>query len=154
ILDHVSGARARAERGELRFGTIDSWLIWKLTKGRVHATDVTNASRTMLLNLKTLAWDDEMLALFGVPRAMLPAVRDSAGPFGETDVLGTPIPILGNAGDQQAAAFGQACFGPGDVKSTYGTGCFALVNTGRTVPRSTNRLLATSAYRVGDDTAY
>jgi glycerol kinase len=154
ILDHVPGARARAEKGELLFGTIDSWLIYKLTGGRVHATDVTNASRTMLLNLKTLGWDAQMLSLFGVPAAMLPEVRDSAGAFGETGAFGATIPILGNAGDQQAAAFGQACFNPGDVKSTYGTGCFALVNTGSVVPHSTNRLLATSAYRVGADTAY
>jgi len=154
ILDHVPGARARAERGELCFGTIDSWLIYKLTDGRVHATDVTNASRTMLLNLKTLGWDDEMLALFGVPHAMLGEVRDSTGDFGETTMLGPSIPILGDAGDQQAAAFGQACFKPGDVKSTYGTGCFALVNTGAVVPVSQNRLLATSAYRIGADAAY
>ena len=154
ILDHVPGARTRAARGELCFGTIDSWLVYKLTGGRVHATDVTNASRTMLLNLATLAWDDEMLALFDVPRAMLPDVRDSAGEFGETTMLGRRGPILGVAGDQQAAAFGQACFKPGDVKSTYGTGCFALVNTGDVVPRSQNRLLATSAYRIGGDVAY
>ncbi len=154
ILDHVPGARARAERGELCFGTIDSWLIYKLTDGRVHATDVTNASRTMLLNLKTLAWDEEMLALFGVPAAMLGEVRDSAGDFGETAAFGGAIPILGDAGDQQAAAFGQACFKPGDVKSTYGTGCFALVNTGASVPVSRNRLLATSAYRAKGETAY
>jgi glycerol kinase len=156
ILDHVPGARARAERGELCFGTIDSWLIYRLTNGRVHATDVTNASRTMLLDLKALRWDAEMLALFGVPDAVLPEVRDSAGDFGVADEahFGTAIPILGVAGDQQAAAFGQACFRPGDVKSTYGTGCFALVNTGATVPASRNRLLATSAWRVGERAAY
>jgi glycerol kinase len=153
VLDHVPGARARAERGELCFGTIDTWLITKLTNGKVHATDVTNASRTMLLNLKTLGWDTEMLALFGVPAAMLPEVRDSAGDFGVAEMLDS-IPIKGVAGDQQAASFGQACFKPGDVKSTYGTGCFALVNTGATVPASQNRLLATSAYRIGADTAY
>ncbi len=129
ILDHVPGARARAERGDLCFGTIDSWLIYKLTGGFVHATDVTNASRTTLLNLKTLEWDADMLALFGVPAAMLPEVRDSAGDFGVAELLDS-IPIKGVAGDQQAASFGQACFKPGDVKSTYGTGCFALVNTG------------------------
>jgi glycerol kinase len=146
----------RAERGELCFGTIDSWLIYKLTGGSVHATDVTNASRTMLLDLKTLAWDAEMLDLFGVPAAILPEVRDSAGDFGNTDeaLFGRAIPILGAAGDQQAAAFGQACFSPGDVKSTYGTGCFALVNTGSVVPTSQSRLLATSAWRMGADTAY
>jgi glycerol kinase len=153
ILGHVPGARARAERGELCFGTIDSWLIFKLTNGKVHASDVTNASRTMLLNLKTLGWDAEMLALFDIPAAMLPEVRDCAGDFGVAEQLGG-IAIKGVAGDQQAAAFGQACFKPGDVKSTYGTGCFALVNTGATVPSSANRLLATSAYRVGADTAY
>ncbi|HWA02584.1 MAG TPA: glycerol kinase GlpK [Rhizomicrobium sp.] len=153
ILDRVPGARARAERGELCFGTIDSWLIFRLTRGRVHATDVTNASRTMLLDLKTLAWDAQMCALFGVPPAMLAEVRDCAGDFGIAEELGG-IPIRGVAGDQQAAAFGQACFRPGDVKSTYGTGCFALVNTGATVPASRNRLLATSAYRTGRDKAY
>ncbi|MBS0274468.1 MAG: glycerol kinase GlpK [Proteobacteria bacterium] len=156
LLDHVPGARARAERGELAFGTIDSWLVYKLTGGARHATDVTNASRTLFLNLKTLAWDDEMLRLLNVPRAVLPEVRDSAGDYGETmpDLLGRAIPIRGIAGDQQAAAFGQACFKPGDVKSTYGTGCFALVNTGSTAPSSKNRLLATSAYRAKGQTAY
>jgi glycerol kinase len=156
LLDHIPGARARAERGELAFGTIDSWLIYKLTGGKVHATDVTNASRTMLLDLKTLAWDDAMLKLLNVPRAILPEVRDSAGDFGETsaELFGVPIPIRGVAGDQQAAAVGQACFNPGDVKSTYGTGCFALVNTGATAPSSQNRLLATSAYRAKGQTAY
>ncbi|MEI9931400.1 MAG: glycerol kinase GlpK [Rhizomicrobium sp.] len=153
ILDHVPGARAQAEKGDLCFGTIDSWLIYKLTGGKVHATDVTNASRTMLLDLKTLSWDAEMCALFGVPRAMLPEVRDSAGDFGAAEVLGG-IPIRGAAGDQQAAAFGQACFKPGDVKSTYGTGCFALANTGSIMPLSTHQLLATSAYRTGGDAAY
>ena len=156
LLDHSPGARARAERGELAFGTIDSWLIYKLTSGKVHATDMTNASRTMLLNLKSLAWDDAMLKLLNVPRAILPDVRDSAGNFGETavELFGAAIPIRGVAGDQQAAAVGQACFHPGDVKSTYGTGCFALVNTGATAPASKNRLLATSAYRAKGQTAY
>jgi glycerol kinase len=156
LLDRVSGARKRAEAGEIALGTIDAWLIFKLTGGRVHATDVTNASRTMLLNLKTLRWDADMLKLFGVPARALPEVRDSAGDFGTTDeaLLGAAIPIMGVAGDQQAAAFGQACFNPGDVKSTYGTGCFALVNTGPGVPASKNRLLATSFYRVGKKTAY
>jgi glycerol kinase len=146
LLKNVKGARDRARKGEIVFGTIDSWLIWNLTGGAVHATDVTNASRTMLLNLKTLAWDAELLKLFGVPRCMLPEVRPSTGDFGRTDpkLFGAAIPILGVAGDQQAASFGQACFSPGDVKSTYGTGCFALVNTGRAVPRSANRLLATA----------
>jgi glycerol kinase len=156
LLDHIPGSRKRAEAGEIALGTVDAWLIFKLTGGRVHATDVTNASRTMLLNLKTLEWDAELMKLFGVPRAALPEVRDCAGAFGETDaaLLGAAIPILGVAGDQQAAAFGQACFNPGDVKSTYGTGCFALVNTGPKVPASKNRLLATSGYRVGRKTAY
>ncbi|MBI3675023.1 MAG: glycerol kinase GlpK [Proteobacteria bacterium] len=156
LLDHVPGARARAERGELAFGTIDTWLIYRLTGGAVHATDVTNASRTMLLNLSSLAWDAQMLKLFNIPSAILPDVRDSAGDFGttKTDLLGAPIPIRGVAGDQQAALFGQACFKPGDVKSTYGTGCFALVNTGSTAPKSANRLLATAGYRAKGQTAY
>ena len=156
LLDHCPGARARAERGELALGTIDSWLIWKLTGGAVHATDVTNASRTMLLNLKSLAWDEAMLKLLNVPRAALPDVRDSAGDYGATtpDLFGAAIPIRGVAGDQQAALFGQACFKPGDVKSTYGTGCFALVNTGSTPPSSANRLLATAGYRANGQTAY
>jgi glycerol kinase len=147
LLKHVKGLKGR--RGEYKniaFGTIDSWLIWNLTRGRVHATDVTNASRTLLWNLKRRDWDDELLKLFGVPRAILPEVRESRAHFGDTDpmLLGEAIPILGVAGDQQAASFGQACFAPGDVKSTYGTGCFALVNTGTKVPRSRNRLLATA----------
>jgi glycerol kinase len=156
LLDHIPNARARAEIGELAFGTVDSWLIYKLTGGQVHATDVTNASRTMLLNLKSLAWDDAMLRLFKIPRALLPDVRDSAGDFGvaSDELLGAPIPIRGVAGDQQAAMFGQACFAPGDVKSTYGTGCFALVNTGSTAPQSRNRLLATCGYRANGKTAY
>ena len=142
LLKNVRGLKGR----DIAFGTIDSWLIWKLTRGAVHATDVTNASRTMLWNLKTRDWDGELLKLFGVPRAILPEVRESSGDFGHTDpmLLGAAIPILGVAGDQQAASFGQACFKPGDVKSTYGTGCFALVNTGTKVPRSRNRLLATA----------
>jgi glycerol kinase len=144
LLKNVKGVRPRAARGEVRFGTVDSWLIWKLTGGAVHATDVTNASRTMLYNLKTRDWDDELLRLFGVPRAMLPDVKESVADFGVAHGLGAPIPILGVAGDQQAASFGQACFRPGDVKATYGTGCFALVNTGKTIPRSANRLLATA----------
>ncbi len=151
LLRHVKGARAKAARGEVLFGTMDSWLIWNLTGGKVHASDVSNASRTMLLNLKTLDWDAELLKLFGVPRAMLPDVRDSAGDFGVTDakIFGKAIPILGVAGDQQAASIGQACFAPGDVKSTYGTGCFVLVNTGKAITRSKNRLIATSLYRRG-----
>jgi glycerol kinase len=142
LLKNVKGLKGH----DVAFGTIDSWLIWNLTRGQVHATDVTNASRTMLWNLKTRDWDASLLKLFGVPRAILPDVRESCGDFGATAplLLGAPIPILGVAGDQQAASFGQACFAPGDVKSTYGTGCFALVNTGKTVPASRNRLLATA----------
>jgi len=142
LLKNVKGLKGR----ELAFGTIDSWLIWNLTKGKTHATDVTNASRTMLWNLKSRDWDGDLLKLFGVPRAILPEVRESRGDYGVTDplLLGAAIPIQGVAGDQQAASFGQACFSPGDVKSTYGTGCFVLVNTGRGVPRSINRLLATA----------
>jgi glycerol kinase len=142
LLKNVKGLRGR----DIAFGTIDSWLIWNLTRGQVHATDVTNAARTMLWNLKTRDWDNELLKLFGVPRVMLPDVRESCGDFGVSDplLLGAAIPILGVAGDQQAASFGQGCFKPGDVKSTYGTGCFALVNTGTKVPRSKNRLLATA----------
>ena len=154
LLAHVKGAREKAKRGEVLFGTMDCWLIWKLTGGAVHATDVSNASRTMLLNLKTLDWDAELLRLFGVPRAMLPEVRDSAGDFGTTRVFGRAIPILGVAGDQQAASIGQACFAPGDVKSTYGTGCFVLVNTADKITHSKNRLLATALYRKGGKKQY
>jgi glycerol kinase len=151
LLKNVKGLKARGARTadrykDIAFGTIDSWLVWNLTKGRVHATDVTNASRTLLWNLKARDWDGGLLKLFGVPRAILPDVHESCGDFGVTDpmLLGAAIPILGVAGDQQAASFGQACFKPGDVKSTYGTGCFVLVNTGTAVPRSRNRLLATA----------
>jgi glycerol kinase len=156
LLKHVPGAAAGARRGEVLFGTIDTWLIWKLTGGKVHATDVSNASRTMLVNLRTLDWDDELLKLFGVPRAMLPEVRDSAGNFGRTAIrlLGKAIPIRGVAGDQQAASIGQACFSPGDVKATYGTGCFMLVNTGSRIAHSKNRLLATALYRKGREKQY
>ncbi|HKU64927.1 MAG TPA: glycerol kinase GlpK [Rhizomicrobium sp.] len=151
LLKNVKGLKgtSRSRSGQYKgiaFGTIDSWLIWNLTKGRVHATDVTNASRTLLWNLKTRDWDAGLLKLFGVPRAILPEVRESCGDFGATDpmLFGAAIPILGVAGDQQAASFGQACFSPGDVKSTYGTGCFVLVNTGKHLPRSKNRLLVTA----------
>jgi glycerol kinase len=147
LLKNVKGLKTRGGRlRDIAFGTIDSWLIWNLTRGAVHASDVTNASRTMLWNLKTRDWDGELLNLFGVPREILPQVRESRSGFGTADpaLLGAAIPILGVAGDQQAACFGQACFAPGDVKSTYGTGCFALVNTGASVPRSRNRLLATA----------
>jgi glycerol kinase len=156
LLDNVVGVRERAEKGELAFGTIDTWLVWKLTGGAIHATDVTNASRTMLLNLKTLAWDSDLLSLFNVPPSILPQLRESAGSFGVTsaDVLGFPVPILGVAGDQQAAMIGQACFNPGDVKSTYGTGCFAMVNTGGVPVGSANRLLATCAYKIDGKPTY
>ena len=156
VLDNVDGARERAERGELAFGTVDSFLIWRLTGGRVHATDATNAARTMLFNIHTQAWDPQLLSLFNVPASLLPEVRDSAADFGTTDadVLGYAIPICGVAGDQQAAAFGQACFSPGMVKSTYGTGCFALMNTGAQAPISANRLLTTVAYRLNGEVTY
>ncbi len=154
LLRHVKGARSGALRGEVLFGTIDSWLVWNLTQGAVHASDVSNASRTMLLNLKSLEWDEELLRLFGVPRRVLPEVRDSAGAFGTTRLFGKPIPILGVAGDQQAASIGQACFSAGDVKSTYGTGCFMLVNSGRRIPRSQNRLLSTALYRRKREKSY
>ena len=156
ILDVVPGARARAERGELAFGTVDCFLIWKLTGGRVHATDATNAARTMLYDIGRGAWDADLCALFGVPMAMLPEVRDCAADFGRTraDLFGREIPILGVAGDQQAATIGQACFAPGMMKSTYGTGCFALLNTGADRVPSRNRLLTTIAYRLGGKTTY
>ena len=150
ILDHVDGARARAERGELAFGTIDSFLIWRLTGGAVHATDATNASRTLLFDIHTQRWDDDLLAALRVPRSLLPDVRDSADDYGTTleAVLGAAIPIAGVAGDQQAATVGQCCFEPGMIKSTYGTGCFAVMNTGTEAVRSHNGLLTTVAYRL------
>ena len=156
ILDEVEGARARAERGELCFGTVDSFLIWRLTGGRVHATDATNASRTALYDLKTARWDADLLDLFGVPANGLPEVRDCAADFGviEDDLLAGAIPICGVAGDQQAAAMGQACFNPGEAKSTYGTGAFLLLNTGRQMALSENRLLATVAYRLSGETTF
>ncbi len=149
ILDHVTGARARAEAGALAFGTVDSFLLWRLTGGRVHATDATNASRTLLCDLASAAWDDEMLGLFGIPRAMLPEIRDSAGPFGaiEAGLLGAAVEVRGIAGDQQAALVGQACFAPGMVKATYGTGAFVLLNVGPKPIPSTHRMLATIAYQ-------
>jgi glycerol kinase len=156
ILDNVKGARKRAEKGELAFGTVDSYLIWRLTGGKVHATDATNACRTLLFNIETNDWDDDLLALFGVPRAMLPEVKDCADDFGMTDpeILGVSLPIRGVAGDQQAATIGQACFEPGMLKSTYGTGCFALLNTGSDMVFSKNRLLTTIAYRINGETTY
>ncbi|WP_103171948.1 glycerol kinase GlpK [Paracoccus sp. SY] len=156
LLDHVDGARDRARAGELAFGTIDSFLIWKLTGGRSHVTDATNASRTLLYDIRKGEWSDDMCRLFGVPRELLPEVRDSADDFGTTraDLFGREIPILGVAGDQQAATVGQACFQPGMMKSTYGTGCFALLNTGDQAVRSQNRLLTTIAYRLDGKTTY
>ncbi|MDG0972413.1 MAG: glycerol kinase GlpK [Porticoccaceae bacterium] len=153
ILDNVDGARARADRGELAFGTVDSWLLWNLTGGQ-HATDATNASRTMLFNIHSGDWDDDLLALFNVPRSLLPAVKDSAADFGTTSLLGEAINIYGVAGDQQAATLGQACFDVGMMKSTYGTGCFALLNTGDTAVTSTNRLLTTIAYQLDGKPTY
>jgi glycerol kinase len=156
ILEHVEGARARAERGELCFGTVDSWLIFKLTNGKVHATDVTNASRTMLFNIHTLQWDTELLKIFGVPPTLLPEVRSSSELYGHTEQLLTAqnIPICGIAGDQQAALFGQMCTQPGMVKNTYGTGCFMLMNTGTQPKLSKNNLLTTIAWKIGDTTHY
>ncbi len=155
LLDHLPGVRARAHRGELAFGTVDSWLVWQLTRGRVHATDVSNASRTQLFNLRTLDWDDEMLALFDIPRSLLPQVRPSSGHFGEADpaLLGLALPITGVAGDQQAATFGQGCFAPGMAKNTYGTGCFMLMNAGTQPVASAHRLLTTVGWRSEADPA-
>ena len=151
LLDHVPGARAAAERGELAFGTVDSWLIWQLTGGRRHVTDVSNASRTMLFNVHTNQWDDELLALLRIPRALMPEVLPSSGDFGRTDaeVLGAPVAIGGVAGDQQSALFGQACFSAGMAKNTYGTGCFMLMHTGGSFQKSENGLLTTSAAQAG-----
>ena len=156
ILDHVAGARARAEKGDLAFGTIDSFLLWRLTGGRVHATDVTNAGRTLLYDIRAQQWDRDLCRLFRVPMAMLPQVRDNAHVFGttEADLLGAPIPVAGMAGDQQAALFGQACFDRGMAKSTYGTGCFMLLNTGGEALASQNRLLTTPAYRLDGKMVY
>ncbi len=156
ILDSISGARARSERGELAFGTVDTWILWKLTGGKVHATDATNASRTLLYDIHKGRWDDDLLKLFDVPRALMPEVRDSSGPFGTTapELFGTPIAITGIAGDQQAATVGQACFAPGMIKSTYGTGCFALLNTGTSAVASKNKLLTTIAYQIGGKRTY
>jgi glycerol kinase len=156
LLDNVPGARARAVAGELAFGTVDSFLIWNLTGGRVHATDATNAARTMLYNIAENAWDADICALLDIPMALLPEVKDCAADFGvtRTDLFGREIPILGVAGDQQAATVGQACFMPGMMKATYGTGCFALLNTGADLVPSTNRLLTTIAYRLNGQTTY
>lgn len=156
ILDHVEGARIRAAQGKLAFGTVDSFLIWHLTGGEVHATDVTNASRTMLYNIQTQKWDKDLLELFGVPEALLPEVKDNVADFGTASaaLIGQELPIGGVAGDQQAALIGQACFKPNMVKSTYGTGCFALMNIGPQFKRSENRLLTTPAYRINGEICY
>ncbi len=156
LLNSIPGLRARAERGEVLFGTVDSFLLWRLTGGRRHATDVSNASRTMLMNLETLDWDDDLLRIFDVPRAMLPDVCSSSEVYGETDpsLFGRAIPIAGIAGDQQAATFGQACFAPGNAKNTYGTGCFLLMNSGSQPVHSQHGLLTTVGWKVGDQVVY
>jgi glycerol kinase len=154
MLQNVKGARAKAKAGQLAFGTVDSWLVWNLTGGKVHVTDVSNASRTMLFDIAKGDWDDELLEIFGVPRSMLPEVRSSSEVYGTTNLLGTAVPIAGIAGDQQAALFGQACLKPGMVKNTYGTGCFMLMNTGTKRIASKHNLLTTVAWRIGDRTEY
>jgi glycerol kinase len=154
LLQHVPGAKAMARRGELAFGTVDTWLVWNLTGGRVHVTDPSNASRTMLYNLRTGDWDDELLKLFGIPRSLLPAVRSSSEIYGEAILDSVPVPIAGIAGDQQAALFGQVCHVPGLVKNTYGTGCFMLMHTGTKPIPSKNNLLTTVAWRIGGKTEF
>lgn len=154
ILDHIPGAREKAKRKELAFGTVDSWLLWNLTKGKVHCTDVTNASRTMLFNIHSLKWDEELLEIFNVPKEILPEVRSTSEIYGKTSLFSSPIPISGIAGDQQAALFGQGCFDLGSVKATYGTGCFLLMNTGQTPILSEKRLLTTIAWKIGKETTY
>ncbi len=156
ILDNVEGARAKAARGELAFGTVDSWLLWRLTNGKVHATDATNASRTLLYDIHSGTWDEELLRIFDIPTSMLPEVKDCAADFATTEagLFGRALPVQGVAGDQQAATIGQACFQPGMMKSTYGTGCFALLNTGETAVPSQNRLLTTVAYQMGGARTY
>lgn len=156
ILDNVPGARARAEKGKLRFGTVDSWLIWRLTRGQVHVTDVSNASRTMLFNINTLDWDDELLNLFGIPRSMMPEVKSSSEVYGHTctTIFAHKVPIAGIAGDQQAALFGQMCIEPGMMKNTYGTGCFLLMNSGEKPILSKNNLLTTVAWKINDKVTY
>ena len=156
ILDNVPGAREKAEAGKLRFGTVDSWLVWQLTRGEVHVTDVSNASRTMLFNIHTLEWDQELLDLLGIPRSMMPSVRSSSEVYGhtKTTIFAHAVPIGGIAGDQQAALFGQMCTEPGSVKNTYGTGCFLLMNTGEKPILSRNNLLTTVAWKIGDKVNY
>jgi glycerol kinase len=154
LLDHVDGARAAAQAGRLAFGTVDSFLLWRLTGGKRHATDATNAARTLLMDIRAGSWDSELCELFGVPESMLPPIHDCAGDFGSTDLFGASMRILGVAGDQQAATVGQGCFAPGMVKSTYGTGCFALLNTGEQPVASKNRLLTTIAYQLDGQRTY
>ena len=156
ILDHVEGAREKAKAGKLRFGTVDSWLVWQLTRGQVHITDVSNASRTMLFNIHTLQWDQELLDLLDIPLSMMPSVRSSSEVYGhtKTTIFAHEVPIAGIAGDQQAALFGQMCTEPGSVKNTYGTGCFLLMNTGEKPILSKNNLLTTVAWRIGDKVNY
>lgn len=154
LLDNIEGARALATAGKLAFGTVDSWLIWKLCQGKVHASDFSNASRTMLFNINTLSFDDELLEIFAIPRSLLPDVIPSQGVFAATDLLGPQIALAGIAGDQQSALFGQLCFKPGTSKTTYGTGCFTLFNTGNERPTSTNKLLSTLAWQIDGKTTY
>ena len=156
ILDNVAGARKRAEKGKLMFGTVDSWLIWRLTRGEVHVTDVSNASRTMLFNIHTLQWDEDLLELFGIPASMMPQVKSSSEVYGatKTTIFAHKVPIAGIAGDQQAALFGQMCVEPGSVKNTYGTGCFLLMNSGEKPITSSNNLLTTIAWKIGDKVDY
>jgi len=153
-LQNIPGARARAKTGDLAFGTVDSWLIWKLTGDKLHITDASNASRTMLFNIKTGKWDEELVDLFGVPRSMLPEVRSSSEVYGQADFFSPSIPIAGIAGDQQAALFGQVCTKPGMVKNTYGTGCFMLMHTGTKPVSSKRQLLTTVAWKIGDKMEY
>ncbi len=154
ILENVPGAREKAEQGKLRFGTVDCWLVWNLTGGHEHVTDVSNASRTMLFNINTLEWDKELLDLLNIPISMMPEVKSSSEVYGQTDLLGGDVPVAGIAGDQQAALFGQMCTEPGSVKNTYGTGCFLLMNTGEKPILSKNNLLATIAWKIGDKVNY
>ena len=149
-MDNIEGARARAERGELCFGTIDTWLLWNLTGGEVHATDSSNASRTLLYNISTMSWDDNMLDILRIPKEILPEVKESASVFG----MYKDIPIAAIMGDQQSALFGQTCFTPGTAKNTYGTGCFMLMNTGSAIPATPSGLLNTVAWQIGGETTY
>ena len=154
ILDNVPGAREGAEQGRLRFGTVDSWLVWNLTGGHEHVTDVSNASRTMLFNINTLQWDEELFDILDIPMSMMPQVKSSSEIYGQTNLLGGEVPVAGIAGDQQAALFGQMCTEPGSIKNTYGTGCFLLMNTGEKPIMSHNNLLATIAWKIGDKVNY